>query len=166
MPHLDSRLCILLSVTPLAIVGVIKKEIGSLSPVKMEATMEAESGLNQVPSVKHGLVSSVQLLRQFSGLLSPPPSVVTAANSAAQKAASFVSSFKRSAKVIDHWEASVEAGCDISSFYQYLSENNFLCNRLLSRILMQFIYAFFFNLQLSWKHGASYSGSVYCEKIN
>ncbi|XP_078436898.1 mediator of RNA polymerase II transcription subunit 33A-like isoform X2 [Wolffia australiana] len=115
VPHLDARLCILLSVTPLAIVGVIKQEVGMQSSKGQDSTMDVGSGcydnygINQPSSIERGLKSSIQLLRQFSGLLSPPPSIVSAANSAAQKAATFVSNLKKSANYGDHAETSAEA---------------------------------------------------------
>lgn len=43
---------------------------------------------------KHGLISSLQVLGQFSGPLCPPASVVNAANVAATKAARFVHNSK------------------------------------------------------------------------
>jgi hypothetical protein len=45
-------------------------------------------------SRKNGLISSLQVLGQFSGLLCPPASVIGAANAAAVKAASFISNSK------------------------------------------------------------------------
>ncbi|XP_072997248.1 mediator of RNA polymerase II transcription subunit 33A-like [Typha latifolia] len=86
IPHLDARLCVLLAIIPLAIVPLVKEESEMLG---------AEG--NKICSRKQGLISSLQALGQFSGLISPPPSVVNAANSAATKAAVFVSNFKTGA---------------------------------------------------------------------
>lgn len=94
------------------------------STMKSDAAIEMEPdckdiyGESQFSSIKHGLISSIQLLRQFTGLLSPPSSVVMAANNAARKAAFFVSNFKNgtsSANSIDHNDTSGEAGCDVSN---------------------------------------------------
>uniref|UniRef100_A0A1D1Y8M9 GMP synthase [glutamine-hydrolyzing] n=2 Tax=Anthurium amnicola TaxID=1678845 RepID=A0A1D1Y8M9_9ARAE len=118
IPHLDARLCILLSITPLAIVSVMKQEAGAESFMKSDAAKDIEPNFkeeveeNQYSNIRRGLISSIQLLRQFCGLLSPPPSVVIAANNAAGKGASFVSNFKngtKSCNSIHHSDTSVEA---------------------------------------------------------
>lgn len=80
-PHLDSRMCMLLAIIPLSIATIVKEEAGNL---KGETT-----------SVIRGqLVSSLQILRQFFGLLSPPPATVHLANAAARKAAVVLSNLK------------------------------------------------------------------------
>ncbi|KAF0927619.1 hypothetical protein E2562_035227 [Oryza meyeriana var. granulata] len=72
-PHLHSRLCMLLAIVPLSVASILKEESDKL-----------EGGM---VSVRRGeLLSSLQVLGQFFGLLSPPPSVVQSANSAARKA--------------------------------------------------------------------------------
>nr|XP_010921239.1 mediator of RNA polymerase II transcription subunit 33A isoform X2 [Elaeis guineensis] len=96
LPHLDARLCMLLSIVPLAIVSLVKEEyeMPSLMNNGMTRSCMKETEGNNFASRKHGLISSLQVLGQFSGLLSPPPSVVNAANSAASKAATFISNLK------------------------------------------------------------------------
>ncbi|XP_050912341.1 mediator of RNA polymerase II transcription subunit 33A isoform X2 [Lathyrus oleraceus] len=91
IPHLEARLCMLLSIVPLAIVNVLRDDSEQNSstasvPLKSEYKHETKSN----GSVKLGLTSSVQVLGQFSGLLCPPALVVDAANQAARKAASFI----------------------------------------------------------------------------
>uniref|UniRef100_A0A6V7QSZ3 Mediator of RNA polymerase II transcription subunit 33A n=1 Tax=Ananas comosus var. bracteatus TaxID=296719 RepID=A0A6V7QSZ3_ANACO len=83
IPHLDARLCMLLAILPSSIAPLLKDE---------NEMLETEG--NKVPSRRQGLISSLQVLAQFSSLLSPPPSVINAANSAATKAAVFISNFK------------------------------------------------------------------------
>ncbi|XP_068668880.1 mediator of RNA polymerase II transcription subunit 33A-like [Aristolochia californica] len=78
VPHLDARLCVLLSITPLTIARVVEEDDNDL----------------EYDAKRRGLISSLQVLGQFSGLLLPPASVVIAANNAALKAASFVSNSK------------------------------------------------------------------------
>ncbi|XP_068669237.1 mediator of RNA polymerase II transcription subunit 33A-like [Aristolochia californica] len=78
VPHLDARLCVLLSITPLTIAHVLEEDDDNL----------------EYDSKRCGLLSSLQVLGQFSGLLLPPGSVVIAANEAALKAANFVSNAK------------------------------------------------------------------------
>ncbi|KAG2620182.1 mediator of RNA polymerase II transcription subunit 33A-like isoform X4 [Panicum virgatum] len=73
-PHLYSRLCMLLAIIPLSIATIVKEEADKL-----------DGGM--VSAIKGELVSSLQILVQFSGLLSPPPATVHFANTAARKAA-------------------------------------------------------------------------------
>ncbi|KAG1371452.1 mediator of RNA polymerase II transcription subunit 33A [Cocos nucifera] len=96
IPHLDARLCMLLSIVPLSIVPLVKEEYEMPSLISKGITKSYGNGTeeNNFASRKHGLVSSLQVLAQFSGLLLPPPSVVNAANSAASKAATFFSNLK------------------------------------------------------------------------
>ncbi|XP_043697021.1 mediator of RNA polymerase II transcription subunit 33A-like [Telopea speciosissima] len=99
IPHLDARLCVLLSITPLAIVRVVGDEsempsaafqggmaFGSVGTDYKHGTANA--------SRRHELISSLQALGQFSGLLSTPAPVVVEANNAAAKAANFIYNFK------------------------------------------------------------------------
>ncbi|GLU14786.1 hypothetical protein SLE2022_313340 [Rubroshorea leprosula] len=89
IPHLEARLCVLLSIVPLAIANVLEDE------AKLHPSVQ-ESGYNGMDGKGYGernlaLISSLQLLGNFSGLLCPPASITTAANRAAAKAASFIS---------------------------------------------------------------------------
>ncbi|XP_044484283.1 mediator of RNA polymerase II transcription subunit 33A-like isoform X2 [Mangifera indica] len=91
MPRLDPRLCILLSITPLVIVDLIDEE--EAAPID-----ETECGStnhwreNKGPGEhRSDLVSSLQVLGDYQGLLTPPQSVVSAANQAAAKAMLFLS---------------------------------------------------------------------------
>ncbi|CAL9069941.1 unnamed protein product [Musa banksii] len=96
IPHLDARLCMLLSIVPLAIVAVVKEELDIRYPVNngfLRSNSHENEG-NKFSSRRHGLISSLKMLGQFSALLLPPPSVVNAANNAATKAAVFVSNYK------------------------------------------------------------------------
>ncbi|CAI8612987.1 unnamed protein product [Vicia faba] len=91
IPHLEARLCMLLSIVPLAIVNVLRDDSehnSSTAPVLLKSEYKYETTSNG--SMKLGLVSSVQVLGHFSGLLCPPALVVDAANQAARKAASFI----------------------------------------------------------------------------
>lgn len=92
IPHLEARLCVLLSIVPLAIASVLEDESKLCSSTFTPGYIKGED----LASRKQGLVSSLQVLGHFSGLLCPPASVVNAANSAAAKAASFISDPKNS----------------------------------------------------------------------
>ncbi|KAK7329058.1 hypothetical protein VNO77_23203 [Canavalia gladiata] len=91
IPHLDARLCVLLSIVPLAIANVLKDD-SDHNPSSVQVSMESEyrHEMKSDGSRKLGLISSVQVLGHFSGHLCPPTLVVDAANQAARKAVSFV----------------------------------------------------------------------------
>ncbi|KAK7340098.1 hypothetical protein VNO77_20792 [Canavalia gladiata] len=91
IPHLEARLCVLLSIVPLAIANVLKDD-SDHNPSSVQVSMESEyrHEMKSDGSRKLGLISSVQVLGHFSGLLCPPALVVDAANQAARKAVSFV----------------------------------------------------------------------------
>ncbi|XP_011010288.1 PREDICTED: mediator of RNA polymerase II transcription subunit 33A [Populus euphratica] len=91
IPRLDARLCILLSITTLVVADLIaedentpidESECGSTNHWKEKKL----SGKRRID-----LVSSLQLLGDYQTLLSPPQSVVSAANQAVAKAMLFVS---------------------------------------------------------------------------
>lgn len=101
-PHLEPRLCVLLSITPLAIARVLEDAgemplsslQGGSGPGNTGAVLNHGTDGKGLVSTRQGLISSLRNLGQFSGLLSPPPSVVISANNAAAKAANFISNFK------------------------------------------------------------------------
>ncbi|PKA61809.1 Mediator of RNA polymerase II transcription subunit 33A [Apostasia shenzhenica] len=90
VPHLDARLCMLLSIVPLAIVSIVKE----LDPACARSNYGEGMDANKPISRRFELVSSLQVLQQYTGLLLPPPSVVNAANNAASKAATFIANFR------------------------------------------------------------------------
>ncbi|XP_050382850.1 mediator of RNA polymerase II transcription subunit 33A-like [Argentina anserina] len=97
IPHLESRFCILLSIVPLAIAHVLEDEANlNSSSLNDTTSRNVENGdgheMNSKVSTsrKHGLIFSLKVLGNFSGLLCPPSSVSDSANSAATKAACFI----------------------------------------------------------------------------
>ncbi|KAF7837224.1 mediator of RNA polymerase II transcription subunit 33A [Senna tora] len=91
MPHIDTRLCMLLCIIPLVVADFIEEE---------ERTSIHESGNDptdhwkekKVPGkCRNDLVSSLQVLGDYQSLLTPPQSIVAAVNQAAAKAMLFVS---------------------------------------------------------------------------
>ncbi|XP_068659535.1 mediator of RNA polymerase II transcription subunit 33A-like [Aristolochia californica] len=91
VPRLDTRLCILLSITTLSIADIIEEE-------ETELVNETERNSNNQRKEKilvgkrcKDLVSSLQVLGDYEGLLTPPQSVIFVANQAAAKAMMFVS---------------------------------------------------------------------------
>ncbi|KAI3711880.1 hypothetical protein L1987_70429 [Smallanthus sonchifolius] len=86
MPRLDTRLCMLLSITPLVISDLIEDE--------ENATQEyiyCQTTQNCKENRRRDLVSSLQILGDYQSLLTPPQSVIPAANQAAGKALMFTS---------------------------------------------------------------------------
>lgn len=90
VPCLDTRMCVLLSITPLVVADLIDEEE---NPVE-----ESESGyINNWKerydpyTRRKDLVSCLQILGDYHSLLSPPQSIVSAANLAAAKAMLFAS---------------------------------------------------------------------------
>ncbi|KAL6988248.1 hypothetical protein U1Q18_013996 [Sarracenia purpurea var. burkii] len=103
VPHLEARLCALLSITPLAIARVLEDGIHGMDGNDHELR-------------KQGLISSLQVLGHFTTLLCPPGSVVNAANNAASKAASFISNSRNANDGISgggHSDAFVKSGGDM-----------------------------------------------------
>ncbi|XP_022635530.1 mediator of RNA polymerase II transcription subunit 33A isoform X2 [Vigna radiata var. radiata] len=91
IPHLVARLCVLLCIVPLAIANVLRDASEhNLSSVQVSMESEYTHEMKSDDSVKRELMSSVQVLGHFSGLLCPPTLVIDAANQAARKAASFI----------------------------------------------------------------------------
>ncbi|KAL3700476.1 hypothetical protein R1sor_018498 [Riccia sorocarpa] len=98
-PHIESRLCMLLSLVPLACAIVIDEEEKALSSsgANMRGDiMSATSGSgddkdkNRAGVRRAALASSLQVLGQFEALLYPPQVAVAAANQAAQSIATIL----------------------------------------------------------------------------
>ncbi|CAJ1813668.1 unnamed protein product [Sphenostylis stenocarpa] len=91
IPHLLARLCVLLCIVPLAIANVLRDDSQhNSSSIQVSVESKYTHEIETDDSVRLGLISSVQVLGHFSGLLSPPTLVIDAANQAARKAASFI----------------------------------------------------------------------------
>ncbi|KAK7374126.1 hypothetical protein VNO80_07552 [Phaseolus coccineus] len=91
IPHLVARLCVLLCIVPLAIANVLRDDAEhNFSSVQVSMESECTHERKSDDSMKLELISSVQVLGNFSCLLCPPTLVIDAANQAARKAASFI----------------------------------------------------------------------------
>ncbi|XP_024980168.1 mediator of RNA polymerase II transcription subunit 33A isoform X1 [Cynara cardunculus var. scolymus] len=86
MPRLDTRLCMLLSVTTLVVSDLIEDE-ESMPQNKIDR----QSTQNCREKRRRDLVSSLQSLGDYQSLLTPPQSIIPAANQAAAKAMMFTS---------------------------------------------------------------------------
>ncbi|KAI3775212.1 hypothetical protein L1987_49781 [Smallanthus sonchifolius] len=89
MPRLDTRLCMLLSITTLVVSDLIEDE-GSLS----QNNINCQTTQNHKENQRMELVSSLQSLGDYQSLLTPPQSVIPAANQAAAKAMLLISGIK------------------------------------------------------------------------
>ncbi|RVW55492.1 Mediator of RNA polymerase II transcription subunit 33A [Vitis vinifera] len=91
MPRLDTRLCLLLSITTLVVADLIEEEESAPSD-ETECHPTNHWKEKHVPGkCRKDLVSSLQMLGDYEGLLTPPQSVISAANQAAAKAMMLVS---------------------------------------------------------------------------
>jgi hypothetical protein len=88
VPHLDTRLCMLLSITTLAVANIIE-ETNSLYN---ESELNSHVKENEAAGNLHKeLMLSLQTLGDYESLLVPPPCIIPAADQAATKAAMFIS---------------------------------------------------------------------------
>jgi hypothetical protein len=98
----------LLALVPLSIAAILKEETNVLGA----------EGNKSLPR-RQGLVSSLQDLIQYSGLLVPPSSVVNAANAAASNAAIFKANYKAglvNSSMMGQTDSSAKAGTYTSSY--------------------------------------------------
>ncbi|XP_057966650.1 mediator of RNA polymerase II transcription subunit 33A-like [Malania oleifera] len=89
-PCLDISLCMLLSITTLAVASVIEEEEGTLTDGVECSSSTNQKKVKQVLGRRHkDLVSSLQLLGDYKGLLTLPVTLTSIANQAAAKAMMF-----------------------------------------------------------------------------
>ncbi|KAK6141434.1 hypothetical protein DH2020_024839 [Rehmannia glutinosa] len=91
VPRLDTCLCMLLSIATLAIVNIIEEEEIPLSSEAEQSSISQRKNIESVGKRREDLVSSLQRLDDFEGLLTPPPLVSSLANQAAARAMMFLS---------------------------------------------------------------------------
>ncbi|KAJ6688861.1 hypothetical protein OIU85_005303 [Salix viminalis] len=91
IPRLDARLCILLSITTLVVADLIAEDENMLIDESECGSTNHWKEKKHSGKLRNDLVSSLQLLGDYQTLLSPPQSVVSAANQAVAKAMLFVS---------------------------------------------------------------------------
>ncbi|PIN18180.1 hypothetical protein CDL12_09148 [Handroanthus impetiginosus] len=91
VPRLDTCLCMLLSITTLAVVNIVEEEGVKLSSETEQFCTGKRNCIESVGRRREDLVSSLQRLDDFEGLLTPPPAVTPLANQAAAKAMVFLS---------------------------------------------------------------------------
>ncbi|KAF5930366.1 hypothetical protein HYC85_031239 [Camellia sinensis] len=101
IPRIDTCLCLLLSVTTLAVFNIIEEEETALNN-EGECSATSQRKEKHVSGKRHrDLVSSLQHLGDYEGLLAPPLPVISAANQAAAKAMMFLSGLTVSSGYLD-----------------------------------------------------------------
>jgi hypothetical protein len=88
VPHLDTRLCMLLSITTLAVADIIEEADSLCNETELNSHSKEKKSIG---NLRNELMLSLQILGDYESLLVPPPCVVPAANQAATKAAVFIS---------------------------------------------------------------------------
>ncbi|XP_062108462.1 mediator of RNA polymerase II transcription subunit 33A [Humulus lupulus] len=92
VPHLDTRLSILLCITTLVVVDLIEEEESApLDETECDSTNHWKEKKEISGKRRNDLISSLQMLGDYQSLLAPPQSVVPVANQAAAKAMFFIS---------------------------------------------------------------------------
>ncbi|KAH0667780.1 hypothetical protein KY285_028986 [Solanum tuberosum] len=93
VPRLDTCLCLLLSITPLAITNIIKEEEND--------SCTSDQRTESTGKHRQALVSSLQQLHDYEGLLTPPLPAIPLANQAALKAMMFLSGLSGGSEYFD-----------------------------------------------------------------
>ncbi|XP_011033679.1 PREDICTED: mediator of RNA polymerase II transcription subunit 33B isoform X1 [Populus euphratica] len=89
MPRVDTSLSMLLSITTLVVTNLIEEEESEL--IDETRQNPANQRKEKLGKLQKGLITSLQLLGDYEGLLTPPQSVSSIANQAAAKATMFIS---------------------------------------------------------------------------
>jgi hypothetical protein len=88
VPHLDTRLCMLLSISTPAVASIIEEADSFYNETKLSSHVKE----NEVDgNLRKELMLSLQMLGDYESLLVPPPCITPAADQAATKAAMFIS---------------------------------------------------------------------------
>lgn len=86
MPRLDTCLCMLLSIMVLAVANIIEEEECELIDETERSPANQRKEKQVLGKRRKALVTSLQLLGNFDGLLTAPQAVTSVANQAAAKA--------------------------------------------------------------------------------
>ncbi|KAF8015282.1 hypothetical protein BT93_H0935 [Corymbia citriodora subsp. variegata] len=88
VPRVDTCLCMLLSVTTLAIASIIEEEESNMEQIDVVVNYQRKERQGKR---RKDLISSLQQLGDYEGLITPPQSVCSVANQAAAKAMMYIS---------------------------------------------------------------------------
>ncbi|KAM6558598.1 hypothetical protein CsatA_027837 [Cannabis sativa] len=86
VPRLDTCLCMLLSISTLAVTNIVEEEESEEMEEAEQCSTNQRIDKQSFGQRRKDLVTSLQLLGDYEGLLTPPQSVTLAANQAAAKA--------------------------------------------------------------------------------
>ncbi|XP_050941184.1 mediator of RNA polymerase II transcription subunit 33A isoform X2 [Cucumis melo] len=90
VPRLDTCLCMLLSISTLAVTIIIEEE--EVEPKEDDCSPSKSRDEKQSSGMcRKGLITSLQMLGEYESLLTPPQSIIAVANQAAAKAVMFIS---------------------------------------------------------------------------
>ncbi|GAV78727.1 hypothetical protein CFOL_v3_22192 [Cephalotus follicularis] len=91
VPRLDTSLCMLLSISTLAVAEIIEKEESELTDETEHSPTSQRNEKQTTEKCRKGLIISLQLLGDYEALLTAPQPVSSAVNQAAAKAIMFIS---------------------------------------------------------------------------
>ncbi|OAY49665.1 mediator of RNA polymerase II transcription subunit 33B [Manihot esculenta] len=91
VPRIDTCLCMLLSITTVAVANLIEEEEGELIDESEHSPTDQMKEKQSPGKRRKGLITALQLLGDYDSLLTPPQSVTSVANQAAAKATLFIS---------------------------------------------------------------------------
>ncbi|XP_044965855.1 mediator of RNA polymerase II transcription subunit 33A isoform X2 [Hordeum vulgare subsp. vulgare] len=93
VPHLETRLCMLLSIATLAVADIIEEADSRRGETDLSSHWKQKTASDDL---RKELMLSLQALGDYESLLVPPPCIISAANQAASKAAMLVSGINSS----------------------------------------------------------------------
>uniref|UniRef100_A0A453BKW1 Uncharacterized protein n=1 Tax=Aegilops tauschii subsp. strangulata TaxID=200361 RepID=A0A453BKW1_AEGTS len=93
VPHLETRLCMLLSIATLAVADIIEEADSRCGETDLSSHWKQKTATDDL---RKELMLSLQALGDYESLLVPPPCIISAANQAASKAAMLVSGINSS----------------------------------------------------------------------
>lgn len=124
-----------MSITPLAIINIIKEEENGSSTSDQRTESKGER--------RQALVSSLQQLHDYEGLLTPPLPAIPLANQAALKAMMFLSGLSGGSEYFDGMRLNdVPVNCGESSRFQ---KRSVLCQPCIICCLDSILYSFQFD---------------------
>ncbi|CAM0905689.1 unnamed protein product [Alopecurus aequalis] len=98
VPHLETRLCMLLSITTLAAADIIDEADSHRGETDFSSHRKEKTASGDL---RKELMLSLQALGDYESLLVPPPCIISAANQAASKAAMLVSGINISSSYME-----------------------------------------------------------------
>ncbi|GAB2233109.1 hypothetical protein Droror1_Dr00002324 [Drosera rotundifolia] len=101
VPRLDTCLCMLLSITTLAVLNIIDEEESALNENSGCSSTNQRNDNKVLGNRRSELVASLQLLGECEGLLTPPLTVASVANQAAAKAVIYLSGINIASGFLD-----------------------------------------------------------------